>query len=325
MRRVARLSAGAAAVAALGGSLLAALTLLGIDPLPHSDEGGPASAVSGATRARDAAGTAPAKPLLDPGARNAWVQLEDSLPARIGLSLAPLSGGAPRNLGALRSGHAWSTIKVPILVTLMRERSGRLNAEERARASAAVTASDNEAAAALFSAIEGSRGGSLTRASEAVESTLRLAGDLATTVSIAPPPSGAISTYGQTEWSLSAAARFFRALARDCLLDDERTGQVLELMEGVIPEQSWGLGAAGFDPQWKVAFKGGWGPDSSSTGPYLVRQSGTVRDGNAGVAVAVAAQADSGSFEAGVEAVDQVATWLAANLRLPRGHAPATC
>ena len=87
---------------------------------------------------------------------------------------------------------------MPIVVTLLREQEGRLNDVDRARARAALTASDNEAAAALFAEIEEVQGG-LAGASEAVEETLRLAGDNRTVIATAPPPPGAISTYGQTE------------------------------------------------------------------------------------------------------------------------------
>jgi hypothetical protein len=61
--------------------------------------------------------------------------------------------------------------------------------------------------------------------------------------------------------------------------------------------------------------KGGWGPEGSAAGPYLVRQAGVLRQGNAGVAVAMIARADSGSFDAGVQVLNQIAVWLRNNLR----------
>jgi hypothetical protein len=45
-----------------------------------------------------------------------------------------------------------------------------------------------------------------------------------------------------------------------------------------------------------------------------VRQAGIVSDGGAGVAVAMMARANSGSFEDGVHALDRIATWLRDNL-----------
>jgi hypothetical protein len=244
-----------------------------------------------------------------------WESLAQTIPAQLGLALAPLGDGSVRSFGPLQTGHAWSTIKVPILVTRLRERQGQgLSTSEEGWARAALTASDNEAAAAIFGELEKAHGG-LEGASLAVGETLRGAGDKSTAVATAPPPSGAVSTYGQTEWSLLASVEFFRALARGCSLDRADTERVLSLMEEVVPEQRWGLGEAGFTPSWQVAIKGGWGPEGSASGPYLVRQSGIVSDGGAGVAVAMMAQADSGSFDAGVEALNRVATWLADNLR----------
>lgn len=326
MRRISRLLlAPLAAIAVVGGSLLAALALLGVDPLPwwHGSARAPGADAGGKTGPRgeprwgshpaNAASPRRVAPLLASGAGASWKELERSLPARVGVAVSPLGHGTARNLGTLRSGPAWSTIKVPILVTAMREPGGSLSSTEEAWARAALTASDNEAAANLFGEIENARGG-LSGASKAVEATLRLAGDTTTVVTTAPPPSGAISTYGQTDWSLPASTRFLRSLARGCLLGPEATEYVLGLMEEVVPEQRWGLGAVGFGPAWQVAFKGGWGPKGSSSGAYLVRQSGVLRHSNAGVAVALGAEADSGSFEAGIEALGQVATWLHENL-----------
>lgn len=298
------------------------MALLGADPIPGAEETRPPPFVADREAApRPAANPPPTRPLTA-GAEASWARLERSLPARIGLAVVPLYAGPARRFGPLQVGHAWSTIKVPIVVTLMRERAGKLSRADRARAHAALTASDNEAAAALFAEIEQARGG-LAGASEAVERTLRLAGDWGTTIATAPPPSGAVSTYGQTKWSLAASARFFRALAVGCLLEPGASHYVLGLTEAVVGEQRWGLGEAGFEPGWKVAFKGGWGPEGSASGSYLVRQAGLLRDGEAGIAVAIAAQADSGSFTAGVEALDRVASWLLSHLR-PGPSTPAT-
>ena len=241
-----------------------------------------------------------------------WQGLSQSTPAQLGLVVAPLDGGEARAFGSLQSGHAWSTLKVPILATRLHE--GSLTSAEEDWARGALTASDNEAAASLFGSLEAAHGG-LDGASQAVGATLRRAGDDSTVVATAPPPSGAVSTFGQTIWSLRASTEFFAALGRGCLLNPDDTEYVLGLMEEVIPEQRWGLGEAAFPPLWRVAFKGGWGPEGSASGPYLVRQSGLLSYGGAGVAVAMTAQADSGSFEAGVGAIDGIADWLAKELR----------
>ena len=248
-------------------------------------------------------------------AARTWRALAASVPAQVGLAAAPLGPGGIRSFGLLQTGHAWSSIKVPLVVTRLHELSPSApNATESGLARAALTASDNDAAASLFHLIEAERG-DLAAASTGIDSVLREAGDRTTTVATAPPPPGAVSTYGQTQWSLKDSVAFFRSLARGCLLNENGTPYVLGLMEEVIPEQRWGLGEAAFPAAWKVGMKGGWGPEGSATGPYLVRQSGTIENGSAGIAVAMMAQADSGSFEDGVEVVNRVAGWLAASLR----------
>lgn len=250
--------------------------------------------------------------LLGRDALKSFESLAASMAADVGVAVAPLGDGPVQTLGSLQGGHAWSTIKVPILVTLMRDRDGALTAEERMWAADALEASSNEAAASLFDELEEIHGG-LEGASAAVERTLAAAGDDETTVATTPPPPGAVSTYGQTEWSLEASVRFFRSLANGCLLDGGGTEFVLELMAGVIPEQRWGMGEAGFDPGWELGFKGGWGPEAGS-GSYLVRQVGVLRRGDAGVAMAIVVEDDSGSFEAGVADLTRLARWLRENL-----------
>jgi hypothetical protein len=250
--------------------------------------------------------------LFAPGAPESFRALAESISGLVGLAVAPLGGsGRTETFGSLRSGHAWSTIKVPILVTLMRE--GNLSAQEQEWAIAALEISDNEAAASLFGRLEDAHGG-LAGASSAVQEVLAAAGDTETVVATAPPPPGAVSTYGQTQWSLEGSTAFYRSLANGCLLDSGGTEYVLGLMREVIPEQRWGLGEARFDPHWRVAMKGGWGPESDS-GAYLVRQAGVVEDGASGVAVAMIAEADSGSFEAGTSNLTRIASWLRENLR----------
>ena len=226
--------------------------------------------------------------------------------------MQPLGNGPPQSFGELQVGHAWSSIKVPILVTLIRDRGGALSSSERAWAESAVESSDNEAAASLFHQLEGIHGG-LVGASTAVQETLAAAGDTTTTVATAPPPSGAVSTFGQTEWSLAGATTFYRSLVNDCLLGPSDTGWVLSLMEKVIPEQRWGLGEGGFDPSWRIGMKGGWGPEAGSGG-YLVRQSGFVRGGSAGIAITLMAKDSSGTYEAGAADLTRLATWVREHL-----------
>jgi hypothetical protein len=255
--------------------------------------------------------------VLMPGVDASWAEFSNSLSGRAGIAVAPLGqGSTPEVLGSLPSGHAWSSIKVPIVAALLRQQGEQLDGEEEAAARAALTASDNEAAAQLFARLEAKDGGQ-EGASLAVGEVLNERADQQTIVSTAPPPPGAVSSYGQTEWSLSAAAEFMASLGAGCVLRPEGTDQVLGLMQEVIPEQRWGLGEGGFPAGWQVAFKAGWGPEGSASGPYLVRQNGILVDGNRGVAVAMIVLDESGSFAAGAQDLTSIAGWLRENLATP--------
>jgi hypothetical protein len=251
-------------------------------------------------------------PILGAGAQASFESMAASLSAQVGLAVASLGDGRVYEFGGLQEGHAWSSIKVPILTAVMREEGEALDPEEEGWATSALTASDNEAAAALFGRLEDKDGG-LDGASEAVEGVLRDAGDTTTTVATAPPPPGAVSTYGQTEWSLFNSVQFYGRLVDGCLLGPGGTEYVEGLMESVIPEQRWGLGEGGFSAGWSVGMKGGWGPEPS--GAYLVRQSGFVRDGDHGIVVAMMAMDDSGTYPAGADDLTQMAQWLTGELQ----------
>lgn len=155
--------------------------------------------------------------------------------------------------------------------------------------------------------------GGLPGASEAVEDVLRSSGDQDTVVATAPPPPGAVTTFGQTDWRPAHAVQFFSALDRGCLIPPAETRYVLGLMQSIVPSESWGLGSGGFD---RVAFKGGWGPEGAD---YLVGQSGIV-DPETPQAVAVSIVAfppgGSASFSMGTEMVTSTAIWLHHELRL---------
>ena len=237
-----------------------------------------------------------------------FASLQSEVSGQIGLAYS-LGPGQIEQLGSLEVGHAWSSFKVPIVVTLMANQGHVLTAEQESLAASAITASDNNAAAALFSALDAKTGGG---ASSAIEAVLSTSGG-ATKVATAPPPPGAVSSWGQTEWSLTASTAFYGALVCGAYGPRE-AALALGDMENVIAEQQWGLGQAGFPSGTQVAFKAGWGPDGSESGPYLVRQAGVIRSENGQLVVTIAAQDSSGSFEAGVADLDQVADWVAENL-----------
>jgi hypothetical protein len=269
------------------------------------------------TSASPGASSGSAGSVLDSGATASFQQLASSLPGRVEIAVTPLGRGSSQVLGNDEAAHGWSTTKVPVLVALLRARGSEgLTSQEMTWAHAAITESDNQSVLDLFGDLERLKGG-LSGASEYMDSVLRASGDGETAVATAPPPAGAVTTFGQTEWSPSEAVKFFRALALGCLLPSSQTSYVLGLMQNIEPSESWGLGSAGFS---SVAFKGGWGPEG---GGYLVRQSGIIDAGSSsGAAVAIVDFAPS--FSAGTEALTRAASWLHDHLA-QTSHASASC
>ena len=209
----------------------------------------------------------------------------------VGATLGAPGSGPVASGGELRSGVAWSTIKVPIVLRVLQDAGGpaRLTARQRELSRRAITLSDNAAAAELFAGLERSHGG-LDGASAAVTEVLREAGDDVTKVST--QGRGLFSTYGQTEWPLHLQHRFMAALAGGCIADRASRRFVLDLM-GQVTSDTWGLGSAGVPALWK----GGWGPGVD--GRYLVRQMGEIRVHGRPLVVTVAAIADDGTFASG--------------------------
>ncbi len=258
---------------------------------------------------------------LPRGAEQTFSQLEAGSGGQLGVAVAPLGQGTISVLGSLTEGHGWSAMKVPVLATLLRQR-GSLDSQQQAWAQQALTASDNQAATALFGQLQRTDGG-LVGASGAVQQTLNSAGDDRTRVNTAPNPNG-FTTFGQTEWSAEAATRFFRALARGCLLSSTQTRYVVGLMGQVIPSQRWGMGQVALAGA-PVALKGGWGPENG--GPYLVRQSAIVGQGNQGYVVTILARAHSGgdSFAAGTALLNDGARWVAEHIKPNLSRPAAGC
>ena len=225
------------------------------------------------------------------------------LGGKIGATLGAPGAGPVASGGELRSGVAWSTIKVPIVLRVLQDAGGPagLTARQRELSRRAITLSDNAAAAELFAGLERSHGG-LAGASAAVTEVLREAGDDVTTVST--QGRGSFSTYGQTEWSLRRQHRFMAALAGGCIASSASRRFVLDLMSQVTSD-TWGLGSAGVPALWK----GGWGPGAD--GRYLVRQMGEIRVHGRPLVVTVAAIADDGTYVSGQELATAAARLLA--------------
>ncbi|WP_233434290.1 hypothetical protein [Nocardia yamanashiensis] len=233
-------------------------------------------------------------------------ELQSGLDGRIGMAIMPVGGGEVTLLGNWSSGIAWSTIKVPLALAALRHDPDGM----RSIAEAAITYSDNDAAQELWNSL-----GTGTQAAEAVESVLREAGDATTDVAarhtrLAALDSDDLLAFGATEWSLTDQVKFAANLP--CL---PRANSVISLMSEITPSQSWGLGKL-----IGAEFKGGWGPDDY-TGKYTVRQFGLVPTLAGPIAVAMAAEPESGSFDDATDMMDKMAVLLGDHLSdLRSGH-----
>lgn len=262
---------------------------------------------SATATSEEAGGASAGTPLVPAGAAASFATLAAHLEGEAGLAVAPLGEGPIQTFGSLQAGHAWSTMKVPVLTTLLAdyEQSNQsLSPAEVEDATRALEESDNAAAEALFGELEKIDGG-LVQASQAVQQTLERAGDH-TRINTAPNDEG-FTTWGQSIWSAAGEVRFYRALAQGCLLTSEGTEYVLHLMRSVIPSQRWGAGAAGYPSSVPLAFKGGWGPENGAG--YLVRQTAIVGTGKGGYVVSMIALPSGGSFEDGVSMITALARW----------------
>lgn len=217
-----------------------------------------------------------------------------------GIAVQPVgTESTPIVLGTWVEGPAWSTVKVPLAIAATRENPATTVSSE---AAAAITESDNAAAEALWDSL-----GEPTTAAKKVEAVLAEVGSAPEVQSQRIRPG--FSAFGQTVWSIADQARFAAHLA--C---DPNDGQVLELMGQITASQRWGLGNLS-----DARFKGGWGP--GPTGGYLVRQFGIINTPRGSVAIAMAAQPRSGSFDDGIQQLDAMVGWLNDRLdSLPAGR-----
>ncbi len=140
-----------------------------------------------------------------------------------------MRGGDFEASGEIWAARAWSTMKVPVILAALEAGTSDWHAID-----AAITRSDNDAAARLWDTLDDGPA--------QVEAVLRRAGDPATVLEREPDPRG-WSPFGRTVWTLEAGATFYRALARGELLGAADTKRVLDAMGRVVPEQRWGLGA----------------------------------------------------------------------------------
>lgn len=228
------------------------------------------------------------RPPVVRGLSSSFAEFEQTLNGSVGLAIAPIGGAQAQTFGGWEGDVAWSTIKVPLAIAYVRE-SGAVDDDVRA----AIIESDNAASEHIWREL-----GESNTAAVKVVAVLRDGGDdetLVQDVQVRPP----YTPFGQTIWTLQNQALFTANLP--CIA---RGPEVMALMTEIGPDQRWGLSAIR-----GAAYKGGWGPDSD--GRYLVRQFGVVSvPGGGQIAVAIAAVPRSGTFDDGVQIVDQVGEWI---------------
>lgn len=202
--------------------------------------------------------------------------------AEVAIALAPVGGDEkPRVVGTAPRLIAWSTIKVPLSLAVIRS-----DASGDAGIEAAITASDNESAMRLWEGL-----GAGEQAAEAVRAELRRGGDARTRV----PPWVTVpgySPFGQAAWRLTDQATFTAALP--CL---SGSSTVTDAMGRVVEGQRWGLGRIE-----GARFKGGWG---STPDGYVVRQLGLLPGTKGETAAAV--QVRTGTHEQGTAIASELA------------------
>jgi hypothetical protein len=231
-----------------------------------------------------------------------FATLQNQLHGKVGIVVSAV-GANPQQvaLGDLTSGPAWSTMKVPVIMTAFHEGNPPAVTDPMR---AAITASNNAAAESVW----GDLGGDSPAAAQKVEAFLRKYGD-PTTVQWRKVRQQ-FTAFGQTDWSLANQVRFIAAA--DC---DSSNAGILTLMDQVEADQRWGLGGIP-----SARFKGGWGP-SEDDGHYLVRQFGVLTTSGGLTAVAIATEPTSGSFSDGTQALTDISKWLDAHkAQLPVGQ-----
>lgn len=226
-------------------------------------------------------------------------------PGEFGLAIVPTGTDTVWSFGGLKTGRAWSTLKVPVSLAAERKNGAAVAAKE----DKAIIFSDNDAAGDLWGSLGGGRA-----SVGAVSGVLREGHDTRTRVSseIDDPP----SYPGYTPWALADQARFGAQLP--CLPGSEH---VIRLMSAVAPNQQWGIARVGHDQGAITAVKGGWGPARGLDRGILVRQLGFIGTTRGQVAVSMAAIPRSGKFSDGTAMLNQMGMWLSRNLaQLPMGR-----
>lgn len=294
------LAISSAVVVLVGITTLAAVLAFHLSPWPPSKPSTATRPPANSSQAVPSASSGQANP-TGPTALNAdFTRLEAGLHAKVGAVISAVGDGQqPVVLGDWQEGPAWSTIKVPLVIAAYRQTDPQQVSQAMR---AAIVESDNAAAEQVWAQL-----GDPATAAGRVEQILRETGDQTVVESRKVRPE--FTAFGQTRWPLVNQARFIASAVCNSANDP-----IFALMGQIQSNQSWGLGHI-----HGTQFKGGWGP--STSGKYLVRQIGVLTTPSGKIAVAIAAEPESGSFDDGTHDLDEVTTWLNQRLgALPAGQ-----
>lgn len=201
----------------------------------------------------------------------------------VGAAVGAASGGPILTAGT-SSEAAWSTIKVPLLVTYLNwvrgqagAGSGRdaLTGAEQAQVADMITVSSNDAANALFKALA-QDSGSTQGAGARIQETLAAAGDDRTRVTVAAPDGVRTFTWlGQTQWAPADSVKFLRSLVNHSLTSPADAEWILSLMQQ-IEGSDWGFRTALAGTATPLRYKVGVG--TNTDGQTVVRQIAIIGD-----------------------------------------------
>jgi hypothetical protein len=160
-----------------------------------------------------------------------------------------------------------------------------------------ITVSDNDAASRLFDAIGGVRG---------LAAANRVLGLRETAPAAA---------WGETTTTAADQIRLLEAItSRQSALPEPARRLVLELMQDVVDEQSWGVSAAAKTPATGIWVKNGWVPVGDDSGRWIVNSIGRIAERDHDWLVAVLSDHHP-SQQRGIAAVENAARVAISQLR----------
>ena len=223
--------------------------------------------------------------------------------AHFGIAVQDLRTGTTYSYNPHHRFPTASVAKLTVLTMLLMqagEEDRQLTAGERARAEQMIRYSDNSVVDGLYSRLGFTDG------------FVRHAGNLGFT-GTEPHPGG---SWGSTMTTPADQVRLLRALYTDeGPLSPQDRADVRELMEGVAPEQAWGVSAAAV-PGDTVGNKNGWTPRASNGGLWTVNSVGYVSGPGHEYLVAVLSDGNP-DYTSGVALLELLVTEVTAAIEAP--------